>query len=267
MHKTPHQAQLSTPRRAQACPGAHRHAQARTGTPRRAQARPGAHSGRIVALGPAVSQPGPAVSQAPAAVSQAPAAVSQPHAARPRSPSSACSFAALRARLAHLCPRPALPRPACRRPERPAPHASAACACCAPVHAHARAPTALRAPAPCVPSACCAQQPSPSVAIQYFCIVIHFFFQPYPTAPVTIQKLYRDTLPSQPVSLQYDWTLLQYKPTNFNTLPIATHFTLRLQYNSTHLSLSCNTIFFLQYKWAVAHFNIFFSAQIFFFSL
>ena len=59
MHKTPHQTQLSTPKRA--------------------QARPGAHSGHIVALGPAVSQPGPAVSQGPTVVSQ-------PHAARPAAP-------------------------------------------------------------------------------------------------------------------------------------------------------------------------------------
>ena len=77
MHKTPHLAQLSTPRRA--------------------QARPGAHSGRIVALGPAVSWPGQAVSQAPgcrvAAPARAPCAVPSAYALPclrlPRAPSRA----------------------------------------------------------------------------------------------------------------------------------------------------------------------------------
>ena len=106
-------------------PGPAEHTQARTGT----------HSGRIVALGPAVST--------------APAAVSQPHAARPRVPSRACSSAALRARLTRLLPRPdrllLLAHPAARSAYRAPACTLAPAASLRPLAQHERAPSALRA--------------------------------------------------------------------------------------------------------------------------
>ena len=188
MHKTPNLAQLSTPRRA--------------------QARPGAHSGRIVVLGPGVSQPGPTVSQP----------------ARP-------------------CCRPRSRAPACLA-RAPAPLPPSALAAQRPCRLRAsllssRAPYALsRAPRAPV-RACCAQLPSPSVAIQFFFLYCDTISQPNPAASVTIQKLYRDTLPSQPAIQSYNTTppRLQYKLVYCNRKFSSPAFSIAIQCNP------CNTIF------------------------
>ena len=120
-------------------------------------------------------------------------------------------------------PRPSsTPKPRMAARTDPVPRAQHPCrAPCAPVQRacrslrvrpglRARLCARLRA---CLLAPCRAQRPAPAplVTIQ-FCIAIQFLL-PNPAASVTIQKLYRDTLPSQPSSL------LQYKPPYCNTKP------------------------------------------------
>ena len=125
-----------------------------------------------------------------------------------------------------------------------------ACAPQRPLAPRARAPThdrlhALRAPRAC-PAPQRAQQPSPLVTIQFlYCDII--FLQP---SCNTILQHYS----SQP-AIQY---LLQYTSPSSSVL----------QYTKPFKPLSCNTIFSLQYKWAVAHSRFFCTKiYIFFFSI
>ena len=200
----------------------------RTGMPRRAQACPGAHSGRIVALGPAVSQ--------------APAAVSQPHAVRPRAPSRACSSAALRARLARLRPSPVLPHPACRTP----------CAPSAPRLCRLLPAQCALTPAACAPpgrimawhgtvSQYSPALPSPLSCNIVQCIAIHCSLLPAP--------IYCNI--NQPVAMQFFPLGCNTKPviTIQSLLELATFQPPRLQYKPC---LAIQKFYFHNIIWAVA---------------
>ena len=236
MHKTPKLAQLGTPRRAQARPGAHRHAQARARL-------------AVSWAGPAVSWPGPQV-------------VSQ------RSERSARSFrlpaARPPARVRRASPRACLRQCACR-PTRPSAHA------CAPQHPRLRLLRAQCAPAPtaCAPPGHIVawlgtvSQYSPALPLLHSrntpqCIAIQL--QPLPSHNTVnciviqfslLQPFCHNTLDC--IAIQSKPTqqpLLQYTPVYCNTNSTLQAYFSSIQYSvlqyNFHYSfsspLSCNTI-------------------------
>ena len=126
------------------------------------------------------------------------------------------------------------PEPECPSAPRTCACPASACRPACPRAVHARLlraqPRSQRPPA----RACCAQLPSPSVQFLY-CDTIS---QLNPAASVTIQKLYRDTLPSQPViqSCNTSPPSLQYKLVYWNPQFSSPAFSIAIQYNP------CNTI-------------------------
>ena len=198
MHQNPNLAQLSTPRRA--------------------QARPGAHSGRIVALGPAVSQLQYRSPLRAPRLPSSPAARSACRTPAPRAPRDCTPVPPVRARLLLPAAPRAMPHASARAPCRPArlsapparlapaPHARPAqrpCACLRAQHLLYRGLAGH-----CIAIQSSLAHPSSHNTIFFFCIAIH--------------------VPHQPFSLlQYSFSLYFYNTNHC----IATQNSPNLQYN------------------------------------